>query len=63
MVFADFRNPNGRHVLTCPSRGKHVTEYTAAHGLGVRAMYDGKKALVNKGVLHEPAWAGFNGCR
>jgi hypothetical protein len=39
------------HIEACEASGKRVTEYAAEHGLGVRAMYDGKKSLVNKGVL------------
>jgi hypothetical protein len=39
------------HVRACEVSGKRITEYAAEHGLGVRAMYDGKRALVKKGVL------------
>ena len=39
------------HVRACESSGKRITEYAADHGLAVRAMYDGKRALVKKGVL------------
>ena len=39
------------HVRACEASGKRITEYAAEHGLGVRAMYDGKRALVKKGVL------------
>ena len=39
------------HVQACEASGKRVTEYAEEHGLGVRAMYDGKRALVKKGVL------------
>ena len=40
-----------KHVRACESSGKRITEYAADHGLAVRAMYDGKRALVKKGVL------------
>ena len=39
------------HVRACEATGKRITEYAMEHGLGVRAMYDGKRALVKKGVL------------
>ena len=40
-----------KHVRACEASGKRITEYATEHGLGVRAMYDGKRALVKKGVL------------
>ena len=40
-----------KHVRACESSGKRITEYAADHGLAARAMYDGKRALVKKGVL------------
>ena len=39
------------HVRACEASGKRITEYAAEQGLEVRAMYDGKRALVKKGVL------------
>ena len=39
------------HVRACEASGKRITTYAMEHGLGVRAMYDGKRALVKKGVL------------
>ena len=39
------------HVRACEASGKRITEYATDHGLDVRAMYDGKRALVKKGVL------------
>ena len=39
------------HVRACEASGKRITEYATEHGLEVRAMYDGKRALVKKGVL------------
>ena len=39
------------HVQVCEASGTRITEYAAKHGLGVRAMYDGKRALVKKGIL------------
>jgi hypothetical protein len=40
-----------KHVRACEASGKRITEYATDHGLGVRAMYDGKRALVKKGLL------------
>jgi hypothetical protein len=40
-----------KHVRACEASGKRITEYAMDHGLGVRAMYDGKRAQVKKGVL------------
>jgi len=40
-----------KHVQACEASGKRITEYAAENGIGVRAMYDGKRALVKKGVL------------
>ena len=40
-----------KHVRACEASGKRITEYATENGLGVRAMYDGKRALVKKGVL------------
>ncbi len=40
-----------KHVRACEAARKRITEYATDHGLGVRAMYDGKRALVKKGVL------------
>jgi hypothetical protein len=40
-----------KHVRACEASGKRITEYATEHGLGVRAMYDGKRVLVKKGVL------------
>ena len=39
------------HVRACEASGKRIAEYAAEHGLGIRAMYDGKRLLVKKGVL------------
>ena len=39
------------HVQACEASGKSIAEYAAEHGIHVRAMYSGKKMLVNKGVL------------
>ena len=38
-------------IQACAASGKRITAYAAEHGLPVRAMYDAKKVLVNKGVL------------
>ena len=40
-----------KHVRACEASGKRITEYATDYGLGVRAMYDGKRVLVKKGVL------------
>jgi hypothetical protein len=40
-----------KHIRACEASGKRITAYATEHGLGVRAMYDGKRALVKKGVL------------
>ena len=51
------------HVRACESSGKRITEYAADHGLAVRAMYDGKRALVKKGVLPRTRVARFQRAR
>jgi hypothetical protein len=51
------------HVQACGASGKRMTEYAAEHGLGVRAMYDGKRALVKKGVLPPTHAARFQRAR
>jgi len=38
-------------LRVCEASGKSFTEYAAEHGFPVRALYDAKKTLVNKGVL------------
>ena len=48
-----------KHVQACEASGKRITEYAAENGIGVRAMYDGKRALVNKGVLPRTHGARF----
>lgn len=39
------------HVQASEASGKRMTDYATEHGLSVRAMYDGKRQLVKKGVL------------
>ncbi len=39
------------HVQACESSGKSIVEYAATQGIEARAMYSGKKTLVEKGVL------------
>ena len=39
------------HIQACEASGKSVVEYAATQGIAVRAMYGGKKTLVQKGVL------------
>lgn len=38
-------------LQACEASGMSFTEYAAEHGFPVRALYDAKKTLVNKGVL------------
>jgi hypothetical protein len=38
-------------LRACEASGKSFTVYAAEHGFAVRALYDAKKTLVNKGVL------------
>jgi len=40
-----------RRLQACEASGKSFTLYAAEHGFPVRALYDAKKTLVNKGVL------------
>lgn len=40
-----------QHIRACDASGKRITEYCAEHGVNVRAMYDGRKIMVNKGIL------------
>ena len=39
------------HIQACETSGKSIAEYATEHGVNARAMYSGKKILVNKGVL------------
>jgi hypothetical protein len=52
-----------KHVQDCEASGKRITEYAAEHDLGVRAMYDGKRQLVKKGVLPRMHWNRFQQAR
>ncbi len=38
-------------IQACEASGKTIAEYAMDHGIDVKAMYAGKKALVKKGVL------------
>ena len=38
-------------LRACEASGKSFTAYASEHGFPVRALYDAKKTLVNKGVL------------
>ena len=40
-----------RRLRACEASGKSFTVYAAEHGFPIRALYDAKKTLVNKGVL------------
>ncbi|MFC1777651.1 hypothetical protein ACFL3I_09965 [Pseudomonadota bacterium] len=39
------------HVQACDASGKSIAAYSAEQGIAARAMYGGKKVLVQKGVL------------
>ena len=43
-----------KHIRACEASGQRMSDYVAAHGLNVRALYDGKRTLVRKGVLPAP---------
>ena len=38
-------------IQACEASGKTIAEYAMDQGIGAKAMYAGKKALVMKGVL------------
>jgi hypothetical protein len=40
-----------KHIQACEAAGKSIVEYAASQGIAARAMYGGKKTLVQKGVL------------
>ncbi len=40
-----------QHIRACDASGKRITEYCAEQGISVRSMYDGRKSMVNKGIL------------
>lgn len=40
-----------KHIRACEASGKSIASYAAEQGFAVKAMYAGKKMLVNKGVL------------
>jgi len=48
-----------KYIRACEASGKRITEYAADHGLAVRALYDGKRSLVKKGVLSRTRAARF----
>jgi len=39
------------HIRACDASGQRISEYCAEHGIKVRAMYDGRKIMANKGIL------------
>ena len=39
------------HIEACEASGKSMAEYAASKGIAVRAMYSGRKTLLNKGIL------------
>jgi len=40
-----------QHIRACDASGKRITDYCAEQGISVRSMYDGRKSMVNKGIL------------
>ncbi len=40
-----------QHIQACEAEGKNLSEYAAAQGIAVQALYAGKSILVKKGVL------------
>jgi hypothetical protein len=51
------------HIQACETSGKRMIAYAAEHGLGVRAMYEGKRQLVKKGVLPRTRTSRFQRAR
>ncbi len=47
------------HIQACDASGKSIVEYAATQGIAARAMYAGKKTLVQKGVLAKTQTARF----
>jgi len=39
------------HIQACEASGRSMAEYAASKGIAVRAMYSGRKTLLNKGIL------------
>lgn len=39
------------HVRACEASGQTMAEYAKAHGLPVKAFYDGRTRLIKRGVL------------
>ena len=39
------------HIQACETSGKSMAEYAASKDIAVRAMYSGRKTLLNKGIL------------
>ena len=39
------------HIQACEASGKSMVEYAASKDIAVRAMYSGRKTLLNKGIL------------
>jgi hypothetical protein len=39
------------HIQACEASGLSMAEYAGSKGIAVRAMYGGKKILVQKGIL------------
>jgi hypothetical protein len=51
------------HVRACEASGQTMAEYAKAHGLPVKAFYDGRTRLIKRGVLRAKANGGHsNGC-
>ena len=39
------------HIQACEASGQSMAEYAASNNIAVRAMYSGRKTLMQKGVL------------
>jgi hypothetical protein len=46
------------HVRACEASGQTMAEYAKAHGLPVKAFYDGRTRLIKRGVLRAKANGG-----
>lgn len=54
-VLTDKQRQALEHVERARSSGMRLSDYARAHGVGIRAIYDGMAALRRKGVLAPPA--------
>ena len=51
------------HIKACDASGKCASAYAAERGFRVGAMYAGKKSLIQKGMLPQPAGVRFQRVR